>query len=453
MEENIKKCSFQNHKENIAILFCQECKIYMCKKCEKHHSELFNNHRQLIISQEEDDIFTGLCNEKNHLIELKFFCKTHNKLCCAECITKIKGDEYGQHTNCEICTLKEIKEEKMNTLKENIKKLEELSINIKETVKSIKLVFEKVDEDKEKLKLDIQKIFTNLRNELNKKEDEILLQIDKEYEKLFFDENFARDIEKFPNKIDKSLKKGRSIEKIYNQNNQINSLINDCLNIENNLIDINKINTGINKFKSFQNKRCFVILNDEIKQITEYINNSKIIFQTSESDIINKDKFDKISEWIGGNHAFILRYSAKRDGCNTDIFHQKCDNIAGSVIICQPKDNDIIGGYISTKILKDDRFYDDNKAFLFNLNKNFVKKNKKSYKNAIKNFRDSSYFIRFGNDCCVFILSENCLNDKNSCVTYCTCSTNFSCDVNNLFNSGQMQCNFKVENFEVFEVV
>ena len=64
-------------------------------------------------------------------------------------------------------------------------------------------------------------------------------------------------------------------------------------------------------------------------------------------------------------------------------------------------------------LIKDDNFYDDDKAFLFNLTKKFVKKNKKSHSKAIKNFKDSSNFIKFGSDCKVLILSGNCLNDNN----------------------------------------
>ena len=45
---------------------------------------------------------------------------------------------------------------------------------------------------------------------------------------------------------------------------------------------------------------------------------------------------------IGGNNKFILKYSAKRDSCNTEIFHQKCDNISGSIIICKIEGGDII---------------------------------------------------------------------------------------------------------------
>ena len=120
---------------------------------------------------------------------------------------KIKTDGYGQHTDCEICLIKEIKDEKIQMLNKNIKQLEELSINVKQAIIEIKLLLEKVDEDKEKLKTEIQNSFTKLRNELNKKEDEIFLQIDNKYEELFFEKQFILDIKKLPDKIDKSLKK------------------------------------------------------------------------------------------------------------------------------------------------------------------------------------------------------------------------------------------------------
>ena len=131
MEKNFQKCSLESHKENNAILFCYECKIYMCNKCEKHHCEIFPNHHQNNLDKNKDinDIFTGLCKENNHLYELKYFCKTHNQLCCAECITRLKGREYGQHTDCDLSTIEDIENEKKGKLKENIKSLENLSIN------------------------------------------------------------------------------------------------------------------------------------------------------------------------------------------------------------------------------------------------------------------------------------------------------------------------------------
>ena len=52
MEKKTKKCSSEYHKENDAISFCQECKIYMCNKCEKYHSELFQRHHQFKLDKE-----------------------------------------------------------------------------------------------------------------------------------------------------------------------------------------------------------------------------------------------------------------------------------------------------------------------------------------------------------------------------------------------------------------
>ena len=45
---------------------------------------------------------------------------------------------YGQHFNCEVCLIKDIKDEKKNKLKENIKYLEDSSKNIKNIYKNKK---------------------------------------------------------------------------------------------------------------------------------------------------------------------------------------------------------------------------------------------------------------------------------------------------------------------------
>ena len=45
-----KKCSLDEHKDLDAIYYCQECKISMCKKCEKDHSRLLKKHHIINIS-------------------------------------------------------------------------------------------------------------------------------------------------------------------------------------------------------------------------------------------------------------------------------------------------------------------------------------------------------------------------------------------------------------------
>jgi len=409
MKKNYLKCTFEFHQENPAILFCYNCKIYMCHKCEKPHSELFSNHYLINIEKEKElyDIFTGLCKEENHSIELKYFCKTHNILCCAECITKFKGKNHGQHTDCNICSIEDIQNEKMNKLKENIKILEELSSNLQESIKEIKIIFEKNEQKKEELKLEIQKVFTKIRNAINDREDELLLEIDKAFNELFLNENIIKDSEKLPSKIEISLDKGKSINNNWT-NFKLNSLINDCLNIENNISDINKINQSMKKYKNSQNNITFKSSENDSQNLFELIKSFGIIYQNPISEIIKNDDFIKINEMIGGNNIFLIKFSAKRDGCSTEIFHKNCDGICGCLFICKITSGDIVGGYLAAKIKKSDEYSDDNKAFLFNLTKNIIKKNKKSFKKAIQNCSNSSYFIKFGSSCKVFYLDGNC---------------------------------------------
>ena len=270
MENKIQKCSLKNHEENDAISYCQECKIYTCNKCEKLHSGLFNdNHHQCKIGNDITEIFTGLCKEKNHLNELNYFCVTHNRLCCAKCITKIKSEEDGQHTDCTVCLIKDIENEKRNKLKKIIKDLEELSINLEKSIIELKKILEEKKEKKEELKVKIQKIFTKLRNSLNDREDLLLLEVDKQYNDHFFYEDIIKKSEKLPNKVKTSLEKGKLIDEQWkNENNKINSLINDCLNIENNINEIKDINDK--KEKLYSLKANFVFLPDS-KGINELL--------------------------------------------------------------------------------------------------------------------------------------------------------------------------------------
>ena len=71
----------------------------------------------------------------------------------------------------------EIKNDKINKLNDNIIYLEELSKTLQESINKAKEIYEKISENKEGWKLKIQKIFTKIRNELNKREDELLLEV------------------------------------------------------------------------------------------------------------------------------------------------------------------------------------------------------------------------------------------------------------------------------------
>ena len=103
----------------------------------------------------------------------------------------------------------------------------------------MKLIYENIEKNKEEIKISIQKVFTKLRNNINDREDELLLNVDKQFNE-DFNMELIKESDKLPNKIELSLEKGKLIYINLNNNNNLNLLINDCLNIENNISEINK---------------------------------------------------------------------------------------------------------------------------------------------------------------------------------------------------------------------
>ena len=228
-----KKCFSEEHKEIDAVSFCPECRIYMCNKCANYHLPFFKNHHPFNLNK-ENEIFTGFCKEKNHPIKLEYFCKNHNQLCCAACLCKLNQIGDGQHKDCEVCLIQDIKEEKKNKLNENIKHLEDLEKTFNEGMKGLKEVVQKIENEKEDLKLKIQNIFTKIRTILNEREDELLLEADNIYKTKYFNEDIIKNVEKFPKKIQIYIEKGKLIDKEWDKYN-LYSNINDCINIENNI--------------------------------------------------------------------------------------------------------------------------------------------------------------------------------------------------------------------------
>ena len=246
--EKSTKCFSEEHKEIDALCFCPECKIYMCNKCLNIHSSFFKNHNTYNINKDEE-IFTGFCQEKNHPNKLEYYCKIHNKLICAACLCKVNKIGDGQHKDCDVCIIQDIKDEKKNKLKENIKLLEELDNKFNNNMKEIMGVFQKIEKDKDELKLKIQNIFTKIRNTLNEREEELLSKVDNIYNKKYLSTEIIKKAEKLPKQIKLSLEKGKLLDKEWDENH-IYSYVNDCINIENNIKIINTINENINKCNS-----------------------------------------------------------------------------------------------------------------------------------------------------------------------------------------------------------
>ena len=363
-----KKCSSKDHSNNNAISYCQKCEIYLCNKCDKLHSDLCMNHFDFIIKENINDIFSDICNENKYHTKLSYFCKNHNKLCCGLCITKIKGEGNGQHKDCDVCFIKDIKNEKKSKLKENIKCLEDLSNSFELSINELKKLFDKINKNKEELKLKIQKIFTNIRNSLNNREDELLNEVDKEYCNLYGNENIIRIGEKLPEKIKNSLEKGKLIENEWNDN-KLSSIINDCINIENSIIDIKKINENINNCQKNDEINISINLNDkEINYITETIKNLGKIGPIFLDSKINFDK-KIVKDWIGKEFSTKLLFSTSKNGFEPSTFHNLCDNKGPTIIFIETTEGNIFGGYTELDWDISSKYKTDESTFLFSINK------------------------------------------------------------------------------------
>jgi len=460
MDNIIQKCSLKAHKDIDAISYCQECKIYICNKCEKHHSELFNDsHHQYKLDKDTTDIFTGLCKEKNHLIELSYFCITHNKLCCAKCITKIKYEEDGQHSDCKICPIKDIENEKRNKLKNIIKDLEKLSINLEQSIIELKKILEENNEKKEALKVNIQKIFTKLRNALNDREDQLLLDVDKQYNDKFYYEDIIKKTEKLPKKVKASLEKGKLIDEQWkNENNKINSLINDCLNIENNINEINDINNKKEKINSLKiefefqsdSKEINELLN-EIKKFgkleleRKYKIDSKIINKKEEIELLEKRL---TSKGQNKNAIFNLLYRASRDGDDPKIYHKKCDGKANTICLIQTIKGCIFGGYTEVMINSNESDYKDPNSFVFSFNKMKIYENIKKDKEAVNH--SSTWGPIFRSD--AFAVWDKNFFSYNKHTVGTKAQSNFgNMDKDYEINNGEQY--FSIKELEVFQII
>ena len=379
MEDNNKKCSFKEHKEIDAVYYCCDCKVYICNKCYNSHQSFLENHSILNLDNKKE-IFIDLCKEKNHLKKLEFYCKNHNQLCCAACITKIKAKGYGQHKNCDICIIEDIKEEKKNKLKENIKYIEELSKNFDNTIHELKLLFDKIDEQKDKLKSEIQNIFTKIRTALNEREDELLLEVNKKFDEKFGNEDIIKEGEKLPNKIKLSLEKGKLIDNEWNDNNKLSSIINSCINIEDNIKNINIINDNIKKYKN--NNDLNIECNIQPEDFNNLINSIKSlgkIYDKYDIDSLilkNKDDINKfynlLSNKIKINNMKLL-YRASRDGLKLDNLNKKINNKSNLIFLFLTGNIRIFGTFIKEKInVVHDSYTKDKDAFVFSLNNNKI---------------------------------------------------------------------------------
>ena len=453
MENKPIKCTSKEDQNIDAISYCGECKIYMCVNCEKFHSKLLSSHKIFPLNKQNEDIFTGFCKEPGHSNKLKFFCKTHNTLCCAVCTSKIGKEGIGLHKDCDVCFIEDIKTEKVKINKSNIKYLEEISKSFQEDFENLKLLSERTINNKEDLKLKIQNVFTKIKKELSLREEELLSEVDSFFNNACFDQKILEKGEELPNKINFSLEKSYSLN-IKDENSA--SFINECINIENNVKDINRTIENIKIFKSGSCKIIQFIYDEQLNTIIKNIKSlGKITFNDLDSLIIQDEykQQESIKKWIEEKInkkliAFEKIFTMSINGSSSKNFHNCCDNKGPTLTLIQTKKNQIFGGFTplnwesSGDPLID--LYDQTFLFSLNSSKTFNLINKE--KTAI--YCNREYGPSFGAG--DLSIESNMKKGETYANEYTNFFTNYNLEL--VEGKGEME-NFEIKELEVFKVI
>ena len=171
---------------------------------------------------------------------------------------------------------------------------------------------------------------------------------------MFFEEEFIKQNEKLPNKIKLSLEKSNVEDSDWDDKKKLNVLINNCINIENNIKDINIINEKIQKYKLISDKDeiNFVTDDNEIENFKKLIKSFGKIesLQIFENSLIIKNNNvyrHNLKQWINANKKFTtsLLYRKTENDDSYSTFHKLCDNKGITLTLIKRKEGFIIGGY------------------------------------------------------------------------------------------------------------
>jgi len=335
--------------------------------------------------------------------------------------------------------------------------LEELLKGLEESIKELKLLFEKINENKEEIKIKIQGIFTKIRNALNAREEELLIEVDKQYNDIYFNEEIIKEAEQLPNKAKISLEKGKIIDKEWN-NNKLNSLINDCINIDNNINEITMIKEKLKHCNSNQNILLNFNLdkNDKInsflKMIKEFnfinLNIDSNIIKSIEEIIFIKNRIQNSQKFKNKNIYFNLLFQATKDGQNSSNFHKKCDGIQDLLIFIKTAKGEIFGGYTNEGFKSRENSIVDNEAFAFSITK------KKIY-NIIKGKTAICDYIKKGpcfysNGWYLININEKMLESRSNT---CTVSQSHYEGITIDYEINNGEINFYAQEIEIFHIL
>ena len=314
----------------------------------------------------------------------------------------------------------------------------------KENVSSIKfeksLSFEQLNNISKWFKIfdSLEEVFEDIVKLMEKKQ--INVNIEKDSVNLIFNINMEK-IKEFKILLEPiKLSKDEIINNLIKENNKLNTKVG---NLE------KRLNLLEERFNSYEKNTQKELKKFEKTENTNILNLKNELMNT---DIINEEDKIILNNWINfsNNKTIKLLYKASRDGDSFQDFYKLCENKGPTITVVLTTKGYKFGGY--TKLswknpnngANRNRYYEDETAFLFSLNKKkqyYTKKNK--VKNAVCMWSDRGPSFGGGND---LTLHNNCLHNEKS---YNDCPNTYETE-NHELNGGEEY--FKVKDYEVYSV-
>ncbi|EFA79308.1 hypothetical protein PPL_07726 [Heterostelium album PN500] len=170
------------------------------------------------------------------------------------------------------------------------------------------------------------------------------------------------------------------------------------------------------------------------------------------SDLIDSEHFEIINKWLGNSKISELLFKASKDGFDATKFHANCDYKGATVSIIKSSCGNVFGGYNSQSWHSENKYYGDDKCFLFTLvNKHGVKPTKYIPNGANTNYVAGidTYGPTFGSGHDL-VISNNCNANKNSLQNF---PTTYGDSTRNGKSTFAADYAFLVTDYEVYSVL
>ena len=221
----------------------------------------------------------------------------------------------------------------------------------------------------------------------------------------------------------------------------------------------NKTNNIVNKLEKNTNYeiRICSIYRDIISNWTK-IYKIKTKNSDIDSSILNESErenefLNKLYEWSGYKKMELI-YRGTRDGSESKIFHNKCDNQGPTICLCKNEKDHIFGGYASISWKSEGNNCQADSSFLFtltNIHGTAPTKypNTKNYDWAV--YHRSNFGPTFGGNYDLYI-SNNFLNNKSSYSNLGYSYPDILGKGNSIFSSDNNTNHFKLKELEIFKL-